>query len=52
MAHPVVPRPDGNSKGQEVYICTMKSTKEKLRTNSNKSNKGVMLEVVESVGGS
>ena len=49
--HSVVPRSHGNSKGDEAYIRTMKSTKEKLRVNSKKSNKGVMMEVVENVGG-
>ena len=36
--HSIVPRPHGNSKGHEAYIRTMKSTKEKLRTKSSKSN--------------
>ena len=36
------------SKGHEVFICTMKNTKEMLKANSNKSKKG---EVVVSVRG-
>lgn len=49
--HPINPRPHGNSKGEQAYVRTLKSTKEKLSASTTHSIKGTMMEVIGDVGG-
>ena len=50
-AHPILPRPHGNSKGKQPYTRTQKSTIEKIKGRSCLSTKDVMAAVTEEVGG-
>lgn len=50
-AHPILPRPHGNSKGKQPYTRTQRSTVGKIKRCSSSSVKDILTSVTDDVGG-